>query len=64
MKHFGEAPQSKKDRSRLKLGLWITLGGGAAGANGHAACVGVPAERGIPPVYGRSERQRAVCPGT
>ena len=22
---FREAPQSKKDRSRLKLGLWITL---------------------------------------
>lgn len=21
---FREAPQSKKDRSRLKLGLWIT----------------------------------------
>ncbi len=53
---FREVPQSKKDRSRLKLGAVDHPGGSATGANGHAACVGVPAERGIPPVYGRSER--------
>lgn len=61
---FREAPQSKKDRSRLKLGLWITLAAVLLALTATPLCVGVPAERGIPPVYGRSERQRAVCPGT
>ena len=30
---FREAPQSKKDRSRLKLGLWITLAAVLLGRN-------------------------------